>query len=248
MLLTEKDITSPVNRTRATALHEQLVITPHHPDRLRRPEARPGLIAEERFSQALLWNVFRTFELVTPSFWLRRLHARLFEEALVPAPQIARIHLWKALGPPPAERLDGVSPDVIVDVLIETEHAIVSLIAHDRADRWDADDRISKVIAAGGWRAGTRRHYAGVIARASTQPPLDDWLQARYARSSQSGALRGRRQLPEPAARVRLGALQWQDLASVMAECADASALPPIERTLARNCSGWLEAAGIKPL
>ena len=65
---------------------EQFVIAPHHPDRLRRPAPTLGGASAERFAQAVAWNIFRTLELVTPSFWLRRLHLRLTGEPSTPAP------------------------------------------------------------------------------------------------------------------------------------------------------------------
>ena len=62
------------------AVREQIVIASHHPDRRRRPLTRPGAIESDQFRQALLWNIFRTFELLPPAFWLRRLKARLHME------------------------------------------------------------------------------------------------------------------------------------------------------------------------
>ena len=59
------------------AVRDQIVIAPHHQDSLRRPSPRLGAIGHDRFRQTLLWNVFRTFELLPPAFWLRRLQARL---------------------------------------------------------------------------------------------------------------------------------------------------------------------------
>src|SRR6188768_1674905 len=80
---------------------DRFVIAPHHPDRLRRPLASLVAASDERFQQALVWNIFRTLELVTPSFWLRRFHIRLTGEASLVPPQISRVHLWQHLPPPP---------------------------------------------------------------------------------------------------------------------------------------------------
>jgi hypothetical protein len=44
----------------AEAVREQILIAPHHPDRLRRPPPRPGAIEDDHFRHALLWNVFRS--------------------------------------------------------------------------------------------------------------------------------------------------------------------------------------------
>ena len=51
---------APLSAALAMA-REQILIAPHHPDRLRRPPARPGAIESDRFHQALLWTIFRTF-------------------------------------------------------------------------------------------------------------------------------------------------------------------------------------------
>ena len=37
-----------------------VVIVPHHPDRLRRPSSKPGAHDEEHFLHTLRWNVVRT--------------------------------------------------------------------------------------------------------------------------------------------------------------------------------------------
>jgi hypothetical protein len=101
-----------------------IVIAPHHPDRLRRPSASPGALAHERFQQTLAWNVFRTLELISPAFWLRRLQAHLLSESLTATPQTVRVHMWLPLTPPPAQCVDGARPHVLIDVMIETEHAL----------------------------------------------------------------------------------------------------------------------------
>ena len=110
------------------AVREQIVIAPHHPDSLRRPSPRLGAIEDDRFRQTLLWNVFRTFELLPPAFWLRRLQARLHMDPVPGAPHTVRVDLWRALALPLAHHVDGVRPDVVADVVIETEHAVWTLM------------------------------------------------------------------------------------------------------------------------
>ena len=92
------------------AVREQIVIAPHHPDSLRRPSPRLGAIEDDRLSQTLLWNVFRTFELLPPAFWLRRLQARLHIDPVPRAPHTVRVDLWRALAMPLAHHVDGVRP------------------------------------------------------------------------------------------------------------------------------------------
>ena len=117
-----------VQSPRIEAVREQIVIAPHHPDSLRRPSPRLGAIEDDRFRQTLLWNVFRTFELLPPAFWLRRLQARLHMDPVQGAPHTVRVDLWRALALPLAHHVDGVRPDVVADVVIETEHAVWTLM------------------------------------------------------------------------------------------------------------------------
>jgi hypothetical protein len=152
-------------RPRITADRDRFVIAPHHPDRLRRPPARPGAVERDRFQQALTWNVFRTLELLAPAFWLRRLHVRLTGDEPPPAAQIVQVSLWPALPLPPIQRIDGARPDVRVDVAIETEHSVWTLIvARGRDHAADDGDRVAPVVDAG---AGS------TVARSTPTPPRD---------------------------------------------------------------------------
>jgi hypothetical protein len=51
----------------------------HHADMRRMPRPAPGRVVSDRTCAALVWNTFRTLALIDPSFWLRQVHARLFE-------------------------------------------------------------------------------------------------------------------------------------------------------------------------
>jgi hypothetical protein len=78
-----------------TVCATEFILLDHHPDLSRRPEARPGLVEAENRRAALTWNVFRTLELVAPTFWLRRFRARL--DALTSLESGARslsVRLW----------------------------------------------------------------------------------------------------------------------------------------------------------
>jgi len=44
----------------AKDVYREVVIVPHHPDRLRRPSSKPGAHDEEHFLHTLRWNVVRT--------------------------------------------------------------------------------------------------------------------------------------------------------------------------------------------
>lgn len=230
----------------------QIVIAPHHPDRLRRPAAPIGAIARARFQQSLAWNVFRTLELLPPAFWLRRLHIRLVGAALPEAPQIVQVHLWSPLPLPPAMRLDGARAEVVVDVLIETEHAVWTLPVHGVADGLgdeggEPGDSVSRIIDAGIWRAGSRHYCLGMIdtedGDVSSRGAI---VLERLSRSRASVALRSGVR-GASAAFGGAGVVGWQDLAAILRDCEQATALTPIERALARNAVAWLERVGVRP-
>ena len=226
---------------------ERFVIAGHHPDRLRRPAASPGVTSDERFQQALAWNIFRTLELVSPSFWLRRFHIRLTGDPHVVPPQIARVRLWQHLPLPPIQRIDGERPDVVADVVIETEHAVWTLVAESpRNDLMDSD-RTAAVVDAGAWFAGARQHYCGVIGSGARNASLGSVLQVRYSRSRESARLRSATRGPATPTRVQWGAIQWSELAALLQDCREAANLPSIERALARNAFEWLGRVGVDP-
>ena len=231
-------------------VREQIVIAPHHPDRLRRPLNRPGAIENDRFRQTLLWNIFRTFELLPPAFWLRRLQARLHMDWFPPAAQTVRVDLWRALTLPPNHHLAGARPHIVADVMIETEHAAWTLMLGGNASRHiDIEsaraDHVALLIDATSWHAGTRDCSFGVI---SDQSGLQDpavALVERYIRSKESLRLRSdwRGNL---LSNVRgVGSLRWADLAAVLRDCEQADVFTNIERELARNVVTWLERVGI---
>ena len=45
-------------------VHEQFVVCPHNPDRLRRPSPGPGALHDESLEYALTWSMFRPLELL----------------------------------------------------------------------------------------------------------------------------------------------------------------------------------------
>ena len=219
---------------------DRFVIAPHHPDRLRRPAPAPGTAADDRYRQALLWNTFRTLELIAPWFWLRRLHLQLTgDPALVP-PQIARVTLWQPLPLPPIQRIDGARPEVLADVVIETEHTVWTLIADPgRHDLTDAA-HVAAIVDAGAWLAGSRQHVCGVIESPAGHDGWGSLLKARYARSRESARLRSPGRGSSASPNVQWGSIGSSDLAALVSDCAEAAALLPVERALARNAAEWL--------
>jgi hypothetical protein len=228
-------------------LRDRFVIAPHHADRLRRPAARPGAAEAARFQHALTWNVFRTLELLAPSYWLRRLHVRLTGEPSLVAPQIVGVQLWRTLPLPPIQRIDGGRPDVLADVVIETEHAVWTLIVSPGSDPGHDDRRAAELVDAGAWLAGARAHHCGAIEMDVTNASLGSVLKSRYARSRESTTLRSATRGPAAPTAVTWGVVHWADIAALLQECRDAHNLPVIERTLARNALDWLTAVGTGP-
>jgi hypothetical protein len=232
-------------RPRRADERDRLVITPHHPDRLRRPQVSVAGSFDDRLEQALLWNVFRTLELITPSFWLRRLHARLTGEPPPVPAHIARVRLWPHLPLPPMQCLDGHRADVIVDVVIETEHAVWTLVLEARHDDLADGEHAAAVVDAGAWFAAPRAHYCGVIEGSGGDGLRAAVLQRRFARSRESVRLQSATRGAAAPARATWGALSWPDLAAVLRDCCEATSLPPVERMLARHAVTWLRDVGV---
>ena len=227
---------------------DRFVIAPHHADRLRRPSPALGAVADERFQQTLLWNVFRTLELVSPSFWLRRFHLRLTGEPSLVSPQIVHVHLWRRLPLPASQRVDGDRPDAVADVIIETEHAVWSLIAESERRELLAGEDVAGFVDAGRWFAGIRQYYCGVIESDDSRTSSVSTLQTRYTRSRDSARLQSATRGFTSPTRVHWGGIQWTELAALLQDCRDASNLPPIERALAANALDWLASVGVLPL
>ena len=100
----------------ATLCSRKIILFDHHPDLLRRPAARPGVVAAEDGCVALTWNVFRTLELVSPAFWLRRFRARLIDlPAIESGSRSLTVRVWPALLTPPSQPQGRqISVDAIV--------------------------------------------------------------------------------------------------------------------------------------
>ena len=232
----------------AADVRDHLVIAPHHPDRLKRPPARLGAIEDERFQQTLTWNVFRTLELITPAFWLRRLHIRLTGDQSAATPQIVTVSLWRPLPLPPIQRIDGARADVIADIAIETEHTVWTLIVADGRDHSTDDlDQVAHLVDAGAWLAGAREYFCGVIEATTASASLGGMLKRRYSRSRDSARLRSDTRRPAAPTLTACGALNWRDLAAILHQCQAADGLSAIERALAHNALVWLQNVGVEP-
>jgi hypothetical protein len=221
-----------------------LFVVPHHFDRLRRPRTGSGTAVDAALEQALAWNVFRTFELLPPAFWLRRLRARLQDTNLgAPAPTLTRVSLWPVLTPSPAQALeDGGSP-VVPDVLIETEFTVWTLLTLAGRDLEDDDegsaDPILRAIDASAWYAGGRTCCFGLIVSDVDRAPRAVARARHYARR-RAHVLN--RLAAGGAERRNLGAIgiaRWRDLAEILEDCTVSDALAPAERAMASRTLDW---------
>ncbi len=215
-------------------------IWPHHPDRFRRPACRPERVRADLASHGLTWNLVRAFELLPPAFWLRRFHARMQNaDTLGRAPVTARVSLWRTLAPSPGQAV-GSCP-VFADVVIETEHAVWTVLATYGGDIALPDvcetetDPVGRMIDAGIWRAGRRDYFCGLIVRDPSEAPLGASLIQRYARPTRAAqaGVRG------------IGVATWGSLAEILDDCVGARALSPMEQSIAGSAQDWITRSGL---
>ncbi len=166
------------------------------------------------------------------------------------APHTVRVGLWRALTLPLTHHIDGVRPDVVADVVTETEHAVWTLmLCGDDPRQVDAEsvegDFASQVIDATSWSAGTRGCYFGIVSHQPRHQDAGVALVERYFRSRDSLQLRSDTR-GHALSNVRgIGSVRWTDLAAILRDCEQADVLTSIERALARNAVTWLEQVGI---
>jgi hypothetical protein len=220
----------------------------HHPDIRRMPMPSPGRVLSERTCASLVWNSFRTLALIDPSFWLRQLHARLFDfDERYRAPETIDVRLWIPVTPAPGR---GDGRQVTVDVLLESEDTWWGLITLFESDvaigarDVVGPDPLIRAIEALSWAAGARDLYVGLISSGTTTAPVATRLMHRYAasphllahrlsRGNGCGNLRG------------LGAGTWRTVATVLDDCSRAPALDEPERQAARRCLDWFSVLGL---
>jgi hypothetical protein len=216
------------------------LVWPHHPDALRSPWWRSEVPS---LTHALAWNVFRTFELLPPAFWLRRLNAGLGLEPPRPAPATVSVRLWTPLALPPgtAGRIDAVE----TDVLIETEAAVWALLVCHAADlstpRESDPDPLAMLAAAATWHAGRRDCRLGVVATDLQRAPLARSLVERYRASLSSLRMR----VPQPAADLGnlagIGLTTWASLTAILRDVDDDGPFCAEHRVVAARCLDWCE-------
>ncbi len=231
--------------------HPELIVRPHHFDRLRLDRhSGPGPIRRP-LETALTWNVFRALELLPPAFWLRRLNARLGLDPPAPAASLVRVSLWPELPLPPAAVAGGAPGSARVDVLIETEHAVWALLVCYGGDivRGAADlagaDPVALAAQAASQVAGRRPAYVAIVVHTAEEAPLGLSLVDKYSRSTTALALRvdGANAGGTLGIVAGFGAARWQALRVILAESAASPALTPAERALATDAERWLARA-----
>lgn len=212
----------------------------------------------ERVCAALTWNVFHTLRLIAPSFWMRRLRARLVGlDGVDYVPLSATISLWEG-----GEAPNGAA---LADVVIETDHAVMGLVTLYRNDldsvvarnsgmtgrasgegRGRNEDPIAALIDDVTQRAGVRDCYVGIVAESAGSSPVAAAAVGRHA------GLRTRT-APLPTARygitkLGVGFTTWADLCSILQDAASAPALDRLERDAARRTVRWLKkGVGVSP-
>lgn len=212
----------------------------------------------ERVCAALTWNVFHTLRLIAPSFWMRRLRARLVGlDGVDYVPLSATISLWEG-----GEATDGAVS--FADVVIETDHAVIGLLtlyrndldpasgrrpqaagSGERVRRDGVEDPIAGLIAEVTQRAGVRDCYVGVVAESAESSPIAAAAVAGHAGLTTRAA-------PLPMARygitkLGVGFTTWGDLCTILQDAATAPALDRLERDAARRTVRWLGSVGIRP-
>lgn len=220
-------------------------IAPYHPDLVREPEVPPSAPMADRRRLALVWNVFRSLEQVAPSFWLRRIVARLcgLTEGAPFGPQTVRVSCWDGWPlAPPAMLRRGRRGLVPVDVAIETEDVVLGLAAPRLSDLAStladtAEVGLLELVEAVSWRAGVRHAHVGVLLPAEADPLT--WVPRVQRRALM--VLRALGQADPHVSNVRgVGALTWSELEIVLSEAAAASALPADDRAVASRAARWL--------
>jgi hypothetical protein len=165
--------------------------------------------------------------------------------------QIVRVGLWRALPLPPAQRLiDPDRTEPMADILIETEHAVWTLMVmrDDGLEGTEAgNDPVARLIDAGSWLAGTRDYHFGLIVFDPERTPVAKALVQRYGRSENSLSLRSGARSGSLVNVRGVGLTRWADLAAILEDCEESQVLSDIERKLARNALTWLAGVGVVP-
>ena len=237
--------------TVTTPCANEFILLDHHPDLARRPDTRPGRVEGDTRRTALTWNMFRTLELIAPTFWLRRFRARLgLFTTLNPGTSSLSVRLWVNL---PAPAVACSREPVHVDALIDTDTTVYGVMAFNDRDLEPGDttaarpDAVLRVIDAVSGYAGIRDCYIALITSHQSDTPTGSALIERY-RASRDGLLRRLPHRRDGLANIRgMGWMTWRDVAGIIQDCADSESLTDLERVAAGRAGRWLDSLGIHP-
>jgi hypothetical protein len=234
-----------------------VIVCAHHPELARRPEPAAVRAFTDATRVALTWNVFRTLELVSPPFWLRRLRARLAGLSHVdPAPEQMRVQLWPALERARAGGAGtaGTGVPAVVDVLVDTETAVYGVITLYRSDIFVGATSATQVdpllaaVEAVSWYAGVRDCYIAVITSDALDSPVARSRAERYSLAHDNVARRLAHRRDGLANVKGIGWLTWRDMASIVRDCSESLVLDDFQRYAAGRARQWLASIGIRPV
>lgn len=202
-------------------------------------------LRSENSEDVLTWNVFRSLQKISPSWWLPSLFNRAFHADLPAQPKVVTLDLWPTLAPPPALRLfqkdEGNSE---IDVRIETEQFVCFIEAKYKSDisprtKNNPDrDQIVRNLDLGTWHAGLRDFYFVLLVveahSALGLKTLNDYGKERDTilarlphRTDGLQNLKG------------IGHVTWRDMAEILRQC-ETQAKHEDERQTARRAAEWL--------
>lgn len=223
-----------------------LFVSPYHPDSLRQPSGGPVSSPSDRLRDALTWNVFRTFEQIAPTLWLRPLVARLtgLPDNYDAAPNVTLVSCWRPLDPAPAALLRRARRSAVpTDVIVSTDDTVLTFVVPSLDELTStvlsdtAEGGLLDLIEATCWYAGTRSAYTGVVL--PIEADGDVW-----ASRVRHRAERVRRVLQASARGVEnargIGAITWASLADVLSQCAESRGIAEAERRLAKKTATWV--------
>ena len=192
-------------------------------------------------------NVFRPSSCFRPRSGFG-VYRRLQRRSLEAAPQIVRVELWRALPLPPAQQLiDPDRTEPMADILIETEHAVWTLMV--RRDDWlEGTEAGSDPVADSSMRSGSRALATTTLVSSCSilTPPLPALVRVTADRKNSLSLRSGSRSGPKVNVRG-VGLMCWADLAAILRDCEESRVLSDIERALAANALPGSQEVGIVP-
>ena len=224
----------------------RLLVSPYHPDILRFPKSTAAVTVLERLRHTLTWNVFKTFEQIAPTVWMRPLVARCagLPERYDSAPQTTVVTCWANLPPAPAAMLRrGRRRGVHVDAVLDTDDTVITFLTPspdelvERVLSETAEDSLLDVADATAHLAGTRSAYVSVVLPVEVDE--DAWtarVRQRTARVQRLLAASDR----NPGNVRGMGVTTWNALRELLIEAAASRFIPRSEQQCALTAAQWV--------